>query len=466
MKFYILTAVAIFFFDINKIFDIHINCTKIKIRDILKDKDMREDGNCDLTNIAHDEYQIQYMSPTKCQTKKTKNSLKSRITNSEEKIKARIINLFNPRKNNVIKQLNSRLSCDNLFSASLSSYYSRNSLYFRRMISKENDKDSETKNIPSDPIYTEFPFGSKLPDSTYIKFALDDDLPELTYAEFPVDNASPEPTYVNFTFDNTSSEPVSVDLPVVNELSETTYVDLLFDNTSSDSIHDEFSVVNELSEPTYVNFTFDNISSESTYAELPVDKEPSKPTYVDLQNHMFSEQGIGKTLEESIHDRFSKLLKLPVFSDNSTRKIENSLSCIMKSLTPIDAATEESRSALNIPNENNGGKINNQVASPIQDNPPILEENQLIHNKKTTSEMESTLERNTPNHFPCAGNYIERMNEKKLEKEVKDTSLTYEHTSEGNPCIPYYNGPYILENNVQVPRSKPYVFQTRNKTPT
>ncbi|EPR77689.1 hypothetical protein SLOPH_2548 [Spraguea lophii 42_110] len=121
----------------------------------------------------------------------------------------------------------------------------------------------------------------------------------------------------------------------------------------------------------------------------------------------------------------------------------------MKSLTPIDASTEESHSILNIPDENDSRKINSQVASQIQNNSPILEENQPIHNKKTTSEMESTLKQNTLHYFPFARNYTRRINRKKLEEEVKDIDLTYEHHPEENPRIVQYNGPCVMRTDIQ-----------------
>ncbi|EPR79069.1 hypothetical protein SLOPH_899, partial [Spraguea lophii 42_110] len=309
MKFYILTAVTIFFFDIKDIFGISINNTEINPSGILKNKDVGKKGNHDLTNAEDVEY-LECELPTKTKIKKTKNGLKSRIINRGKEIKASIINLFKPQKKNIIEHTNSTSFCDRPLPPLPPSppSYCSNPIYFCDTILKDNDKELGTKGILSESDYEEPRCGIKLSESDY-------------------------------------------------------------------------------EEPRFGN-------------KLP------KLTCIDLQNHMSSEQGIGKALKKYIHDEFSKLSELselpelselselpelPEFSDNSTRGIDNSLSCIVKPLTTSDASTEESRSALDIPNENDGKKITSQVTSQIQNNSPILEENQPIHNKKTTSEMESTL---------------------------------------------------------------------------
>ncbi|EPR77691.1 hypothetical protein SLOPH_2547, partial [Spraguea lophii 42_110] len=139
MKFYNVTAVAIFFFHVKKILGISINNTVIKPSGILKNKDVRKKGNHDLTNAEHVEYQIEYKSPT--EAKNTKNSLKSRIINLRKGIKTNITNLFKPQKKNIIEHPNLNIFRDKPLPPSPSSYYYRKTIPYSRLTPRYNYED-------------------------------------------------------------------------------------------------------------------------------------------------------------------------------------------------------------------------------------------------------------------------------------------------------------------------------------
>ncbi|EPR77687.1 hypothetical protein SLOPH_2549, partial [Spraguea lophii 42_110] len=201
MKFYILSLVTILFFNIKEIFGICMYCTEIKVRRMLNLDNKRKIRNYGMANNEHRENGVQEESSTRIQTNKTKNCLKSHINNFGKGIKTNVTNLFKPLKNYIVKHTNyTSLSNRPLPLLPFPYHCSKTKTYRRQMISKDNEKVLDTKDISSESIYAE---------------CLDN-------------NTSSEPIYVNHPFDNELPEPIYVNHQFDNKLPEITYADLIF----------------------------------------------------------------------------------------------------------------------------------------------------------------------------------------------------------------------------------------------